>query len=104
MPDPPPNIQKIIALLAWVMPSDAAEFCGKIKAQQESTLIADRERMKWQAHPLYAENTKPQLKALCQSLRIPVTPSVTKHQMVSLIAQRRGYQNHHPHHFTLVGS
>jgi len=89
MPNPPPNVKKLIALLAWVTPSNAAEFYGKIKAQQDSTLIADRERMKWKAHPLYAENTKSQLEALCQTLRIPVTPSVTKHQMVSLIAQRR---------------
>ena len=90
MPSPPPNVKKLIALLAWVTPSNAAEFYGKIKAQQDSTLIADSERMKWKAHPLYAENTKSQLEALCRTLRIPVTPSVTKHQMVSLIAQRRG--------------
>ena len=52
-------------------------------------LRAHREQIKWKMHPLYAENTKSQLEALCQTLRIPVTPSVTKHQMVSLIAQKR---------------
>ena len=90
MPNPQLNIKKLIALLAWVTPSDAVEFYGKMKTQQDSILKADREQIKWKAHPLHAENTKHQLEALCRTLQIPVTSSVTKHQMVSLIAHRRG--------------
>lgn len=85
-------------------PSDAAEFYGKMKTQQDSTLIADRERMKWKAHPLHAENTKHQLEALCHTLQIPVTSSVTKHQMVSLIAHKRGIPEPSSYHFTLASS
>lgn len=88
--DPPPNIQKLIALLAWVNPTDLSEFYSKLKTQLESTLIADKEREKWKSHSLYKENTKPQLEAICRKLNIPVTSSITKHQLVSLIAQKRG--------------
>jgi len=86
MPNPQLNIKKLIALLAWVTPSDAVEFYGKMKTQQDSILKVDREQIKWKTHPLHAENTKHQLEALCRTLQIPVTSSVTKHQMVSLIA------------------
>jgi len=79
MPDSPPNVKKLIANLAWVTPSDVMERLRHKKS--------DRERMKWKVH---AENIKSQLDALRQTLRIPVTPSVTKHQILSLIAQRRG--------------
>ncbi len=51
---------------------------------------ADEDKERWKNHKLYRTQTILQLEALCTKLKIPVTPSVNKHQLVSLISQKKG--------------
>ena len=51
---------------------------------------ADEDKERWKDHKLYRTQTKLQLEALCKTLKIPVTPAVSKHQLVSLISEKRG--------------
>ena len=62
------------------------------KNQVSSMLEADRQHAKWKQHPLYSKKkqNKEQLEKICRVLKIPVTSSVTKHQLVSLITNKRG--------------
>lgn len=87
MPNPPPHIQHLISLLAWVTPAETKEFYSKLDAQAKSTLEADTQRETWKDHPLYADNTREELEKMCRSLKIPVKASVNKHQLASLICE-----------------
>ena len=51
---------------------------------------ADRQRAKWKDHPLYSKHTKEELEKICREMKLPVTPSLTKHQLVNLISKERG--------------
>ncbi len=90
MPAPPPDIARLIALLAWIKPDEAKEYYSKLHAQVTNTLEADQQRERWKEHPLYKNNTKEELEKLCRTLRIPVTSSTTKHQLANLISKNRG--------------
>ena len=90
MPTPSPQISKLIALLAWVKLDEVSEYFTKLRDQLKNTMDCDEERERWKAHPLYSKNTKEQLEKLCHSLKIPVTPALTKHQLATLIMKKRG--------------
>ena len=51
---------------------------------------SEREKERWKSHPLYKENTKVKLEAQCRSIKIPVTAALHKHELVSLICERKG--------------
>ena len=87
---PPPDIARLIALLAWVTESEAKEYYSKLQAQVNNMLETDQQRERWKDHPLYINNTKEELEKLCRSLKIPVQPSTVKHQLVNLISNNRG--------------
>ena len=64
MPTPPPDIARLIALLAllaWVTPDEAKEYYSKSHGKVNSMLETDLQREKWKEHPLYMNNTKEQL-------------------------------------------
>ena len=90
MPNPPPHIQHLITLLAWVTPVDATEFYSKLNTQAKSILEADQQCEQWKNHPLYVNNTKEELEKLCRSLKVPVKATTNKHQLVILICSHRG--------------
>ena len=90
MPTPPPDIARLVALLAWITPDEAKEYYSKLHTQVNNTLETDQQRGKWKNHPLYVSNNKEELEKLCRSLKIPVTPATTKHQLVILISKKRG--------------
>ena len=89
IPKPPQDIAKLIALLAWTTPSEAKEYYSRLDDQVVRILEADQQREKWKHHPLY-KHTKPELEKMCRSLKLPVSPSLTKHQLVTLIANSKG--------------
>jgi len=39
-------------------------------------------------HELYFTKAKPQLEALCQTLKRPATPAVSKYQLVNMISEK----------------
>ena len=90
IPNPSQDMAQLIALLAWVAPSEAKEYYDKLDTQVSRMLEADHERTKWKQHPLYSNNTKEELEKICRTMKLPVTSSVTKHQLVSLITKKRG--------------
>ena len=47
------------------------------------------EKEEWKTHPLYRTKTKVQLEGDCRSLKIPVTTSLHKHELVNLIFEKR---------------
>ena len=79
-----------IALLSWVTPSEVRRYKTKLDDQLEHQIKSEREKSRWKTHSLYQDKTKPQLEAMCRELRIPVTSSLQKYQLVSLIAQKKG--------------
>ena len=79
-----------ISLLSWVTPSEVREYKKKLDNQYEQQLKSEREKNKWKKHSLYRNKTKPQLESMCRKLRIPVTSSLLKHQLVSLVSQKSG--------------
>ena len=96
--NPSQDMAQLIALLAWVAPSEAKEYHDKLDTQVSRMLEADHERTKWK-HPLYSNNTKEELEKICRTMKLPVTSSVTKHQLVSLITKKRGEEPRECSHF-----
>ena len=90
MDNPPTNVMNLIALLAWVTVSEAKQYYEKVRRRTEDTIKGDEERKRWKNHNLYCTKTKAELETLCKSLKIPVTPSLSKHQLVSLVSQKKG--------------
>ena len=79
-----------IALLSWVTPSEIRRYKTKLDDQLEHQQESEREKNRWKTHSLYRDKTKPQLETICRELRIPVTSSLQKYQLVSLIAEKKG--------------
>ena len=79
-----------IALLSWVTPSEVRRYKSKLDDHLEHQMKSEREKYRWKTHFLYRYKTKPQLEAMCRELRIPVTSSLQKYQLVSLITQKNG--------------
>ena len=65
---------QLIALLAWVAPSEAKEYYDKLDTQVSRMLEADHERTKWKQHPLYSNNTKEELEKICRTMKHRVSP------------------------------
>ena len=78
-----------IALLSWVTPSEVRRYKTKLDDQLEHHKESEREKNRWKTHSLYRDKTKPQLETMCRELRIPLTSSLQKYQLVSLIAKKR---------------
>ena len=82
------DIMHQISLLAWVTPKEAKEYYHKMLTDIESQIQSEMERECWENHTLYKTNTKNQLEIMCRKLKIPVTPSLSKHQLTKLICDR----------------
>ena len=80
---------ELMALLAWVPTSDATEYYSKLDRQMVNVQNTDEQREQWKQHPLYINNNKQQLEAMCRNFRLPVTSSVNKHELVKLIADHK---------------
>ena len=90
MPDTPDEIIHQIALLSWVTPSKVKQYNKKIKCQIDSQMKMDEEKDRWKSHPLYKQNTKEKLEAMCKKLQVPVTAAMAKHQLAEIIAEKTG--------------
>ena len=90
IPNPDDALVHQIALLSWIMPKEVRNYLAKVEDQLESQMKAELERRRWKSHPLYKTNTKDQLEAMCRILRIPVTPSLAKHNLATLICEKNG--------------
>ena len=51
------------------------------------SLEADQQRELWKQHPLYQKHTKDELDKMCRNLKIPVTPALVKHELLSSLQQ-----------------
>ena len=77
-----------ISLLSWVTPYEVREYYRSQRSQYEQQIEYERENDHWKSHNLYKGKTKPELE-MGRKLRIPVTSStLSKHQLVSLIAKQ----------------
>ena len=86
---PPQDVMELIALLAWVPTSKVTEYYSKLDRQMDNVRNTDQQREQWKQHPLYINNTKQQLEAMCCNFRLPVTSSVNKHELVKLILDHK---------------
>ena len=82
-------ITQQISLLSWVTPYEVREYYKNQRSQYEQQIESEREKDRWKSHDLYKGKTKPELE-MCRKLRIPVTSTLLKHQLVSLIAKNSG--------------
>ena len=87
---PSDDIVRQISLLSWTTPSEVKQYYKNIQIEIESQVKSEREKERWKSHPLYKENTKVKLEAQCRSIKIPVTAALHKHELVSLICERKG--------------
>ncbi len=83
---------KILALLAWVTESVARQYHSTFFQGMEDTLKNDLLRETWKTTALYKTQTKSELEKTCHQLRIPVSVSLVKHDLVKLISEKRGEQ------------
>ena len=83
-------ITQQISLLSWVTPYEVREYYKNQRCQYEQQIESEREKDRWKSHDLYKGKTKPELEKMCRKLRIPVTSTLLKHQLVSLIAKNSG--------------
>ena len=90
MPNPPDDIINQIALLSWITSSLVKQYKKKITCQIDSQMEMDKEKDRWKSHPLYKQNTKEKLEAMCKKLQVPVTPAMAKHQLVEIVAEKTG--------------
>ena len=88
--DPPDDILKQIALLAWIPPHEVKEYQIKLEEQLKSQISLELEKVRWKETPIYHDNTKSQLEVMCRQAGIPVTPAMPKHQLCSLLIQKQG--------------
>ena len=105
IPQPEDDIINQVSLLAWITPQEVRAFYKKIHDQFDGQLKDELERRSWKTHPLYKKNTKTQLESMCRGMKIPVTTSLLKHQLVRLISEVNGEQprHHFPHHQLYIG-
>ena len=85
-------ITQQISLLSWVTPYEVREYYKNQSNQYEQQIESEREKDRLKSHDLYKSNTKPELEKICRKLRIPVTSTLLKHQLVSLIIKNKGEQ------------
>ena len=90
VPNPPDNIIHQIALLSWLTPSEVKDYQKKLLDNFDAQINAEKEKNMWKSHPLYRTHTKPQLETLCRKSNIPVVSSLAKHELVSLLAKKKG--------------
>jgi hypothetical protein len=81
-----------VSLLAWITPAEVKAHHQKLIHQYENQEAAEQERERWKMHPLYRSNKKPQLEVICRQLKIPVTQSLPKFQLVKLIVAKKKEQ------------
>lgn len=79
-------ITQQVSLLSWVTSYEVREYYKNQRSQYEQQIESEREKDRWKSHDLYKGKTKPELE-MCRKLRIPVTSTSLKHQLVSLIAK-----------------
>ena len=75
---------------AMATPHEVHEYFRSSKDQYEQEMKCEVEKERWKSRSLYRSNTKAELERICRKLRIPVTSSVLKHQLISLAAQENG--------------
>ena len=78
------------SLLTWITPREVLDYIAKLESQLENQTKLELERRRWKVHSLYKNNTKEKLEAMCKSLRIPVTPSLAKHNLAELVCNKKG--------------
>ena len=87
---PSDDIVRQLSLLSWTTPQEVRDYETKVHAQVDNQIKAQLERERWKSHHLYKTQTKPQLESQCRKLKIPVTSTLLKHQLVDLISQHQG--------------
>ena len=92
IPSPPEDIINQIALLSWITPLEVKQYKAKINTQIETQMKMDREKDRWKLHPLYKQNSKDQLEAMCKKAQVPVTAALAKHQLVEIIVEKTGVE------------
>ena len=90
IPKPEDVIIDQVSLLSWITPQEVRAFYQKIHGQFDSQMKVEVERRMWKMHPLFRNNTRNQLETICRTLKIPVTSTVLKHQLVRLISEAKG--------------
>ena len=88
IPKPSDAILHQIALLAWVSPAECRESYFKHDQLVSDMCSNDHSKEAWKEHPLY-KSTKSALESMCRSAKIPVTASMTKHELVRLISSHK---------------
>ena len=88
--DPPDDVLKQISFLAWIPPHEAREYQTKLAEQLKSQVNLEQQRLRWKQAPIYRDNTKQALEVMCRQEGIPATPIMSKHQLCSLLLQKRG--------------
>ena len=83
-------ITQQISLLSWVTPYEVREYYKNQRNQYVQQIESEREKNRWKSHDLYKGKTKTELEKMCRKLRIPVTSTLLKHQLVSLIIKNSG--------------
>ena len=92
IPKPDDSRIHLLALLSWVTPREVKEYISKQENQFDSQVKSEIQRRRWKVHPLYKNNNRDKLEAMCKSMRIPVTSSLAKHNLAELICKRKGEQ------------
>jgi len=64
--EPTNDLSQLIALLAWVTPSDAKQYLKKIEENLDNQKQVEREKERWKNHEMYKQNTKAQLESMCE--------------------------------------
>ena len=83
-----------LSLLAWVKPQEVKKYFEKYHQDIQRQIDSEMERERWKDHFLYKTKTKAELEKMCQSLKLPVVPSINKHELVNLIC--KNYDSMHP--------
>ena len=79
-----------VSLLSWIKPGEVKQYYRNAEAALNSQIECEREKERWKGHPLYRTHTKAQLESQCRGLQIPVTAALHKHELVSLITEKKG--------------
>ena len=86
----PESIIRQISLLSWLPPKEVKSYQQKLEEQFENQMISEKKKERWKCHKLYQNHTKAQLEVLCRKSGIPVISSISKHQLVALLAEKNG--------------
>jgi len=83
------DLIQLIALLAWVTPSDAKQYLKKIEENLDNQKQVEREREVEEPRDVQTNNIKVQLESMCKQMRMPVVASTLKHPLLSLIVAKK---------------